>query len=190
MVRALPPLNALKAFEAAARHESFTLAAEELNVAHAAVSRHIRTLEARLRVALFERTGRGVLLTDEGRALAASVTSAFDLIAGATRRYAEKPRRRRRLATTADVSFATHWLAPRIGRFLRQHGDVELSIDPSHRLVDLAKEPFDFGIRFGAGKWKNVDTELLSEAEFFVVCHPSLLGGKPAPRPENLVPRC
>ena len=120
-------MNALKAFEAAARHESLTLGAAELNVAHAAVSRHIRTLRSyTLRVALFERTGRGVRLTDNGRELARSLTEAFDLIANATTRYARSPRRRQRLKITSDVAFATHWLVSRLGRFTSEHPGIEL----------------------------------------------------------------
>jgi LysR family glycine cleavage system transcriptional activator len=117
MARKLPPLNALKAFEAAARLSSFSRAAAELNVTHAAISRHVRALEAEFRTPLFERTGRGVELTEAGRSLAQELTRGFDLIAAASSRFAHPSRRRRRLIVTSDVSFAALWLAPRLGKF-------------------------------------------------------------------------
>lgn len=175
MSRILPPLNALKAFEAAARHESFTLAAAELNVAHAAISRHIRTLETTLRVALFERTGRGVRLTEEGRDLANSLTEAFDVIALATTSYSRPQRRKQRLTITSDIAFAAHWLVPRLGRFTNEHPGIDLIIDPSQRIVDFDKEDFDLGIRFGNGSWRNVESEKLADAELTVMCKPALL---------------
>jgi len=111
MVRKLPPLNALKAFEAAARLSSFSRAAGELNVTHAAISRHVRSLEEEFRTPLFERTGRGVELTEAGLSLAQSLTKSFDLIAAASSQFARPSRRRRRLVVTSDVSFAALWLA-------------------------------------------------------------------------------
>lgn len=186
MSRILPPLNALKAFEAAARHESLTLGAAELNVAHAAVSRHIRTLELSLRVALFERTGRGVRLTDNGRELARSLTEAFDLIANATTRYARSPRRRQRLKITSDVAFATHWLVSRLGRFTSEHPGIELVLEPTPRLVDFSKEDFDLGIRCGAGAWRNIEAEKIADAGLSVVCSPHLLKTKRIRFPADL----
>ncbi len=186
MARSLPPLNALKAFEAAARHESMTLAAAELNIAHAAISRHIRKLETTLRTQLFERTGRGVILTDDGRALARSLTEALDLIDNATRRFSRAPRRRQRLTITSDVAIATHWLAARIGGFAAKNPSMEIVVDPTHRLVDFTREDFDFGIRFGAGGWKNVESEQLAAAEFSVFCHPRLLKERAIRSPPDL----
>ena len=188
MSRSLPPLNALKAFEAAARHESLTLAARELNVAHAAVSRHIRTLEAQLGIALFERTGRGVLLTSQGRELARNLKQAFDLIASATARFDRSPRRRQRLSLTCDVAFATHWLVPRLGDFISAYPTAEIVLDPSHRLVDFNKEDVDLGIRYGAGNWPNVATEKLADAHTTVVCHPRFLNARSITSPSDLKP--
>ena len=153
-------------------------AAAELNVAHAAVSRHIRTLKSSLRVALFERTGRGVRLTDNGRELARSLTEAFDLIANATTRYARSPRRRQRLKITSDVAFATHWLVSRLGRFTSEHPGIELVLEPTPRLVDFSKEDFDLGIRCGAGAWRNIEAEKIADAGLSVVCSPHLLKTK------------
>lgn len=186
MSRFLPPLNALKAFEAAARHESLTLAATELNVAHAAISRHIKTLETSLRVALFERTGRGVLLTEEGHALAKRLTEAFDLIANATCQYARPQRRRQRLSISSDVAFAAHWLVPRLGRFTSEHPGIDLIVDPNSRLVDFNKEDVDFGIRFGGGDWRNVHSEKLADANLTVMCKPSLLKSSGVKSPLDL----
>ncbi len=163
-----------------------TLAAAELNIAHAAVSRHIRKLEALLRTQLFERTGRGVILTDDGRALARSLTEAFDVIDNATRRFSRAPRRRQRLTITSDVAIATHWLASRIGGFSAKNPGIEIVVDPTHRLVDFTREDFDVGIRFGAGAWKNVEGEQLAAAEFSLLCHPRLLKERAIRSPRDL----
>jgi len=151
MARKLPPLNALKAFEAAARHSSFSRAAAELNVTHAVVSRHVRALEAEIRTRLFERTGRGVELTEAGQSLALELTAGFDLIAAAASRFVRPIRRRQPSVVSADVSFAALWLAPRLGSFTSRHPGIDLVVDPSHRLVDFGREDVDLGIRFGGG---------------------------------------
>ncbi len=172
----------------AARHESLTRAADELNVTHAAVSRHIRGLETSLRVALFERTGRGVVLTEAGRTLAGELTSAFDRIAAATGRYASPARRRQRLTITCDVPFAAYWLVPRLGRFTAAHPDVELILDPNARPIDFAKEDADLGIRFGAGPWPGIESETLFEADITVVCSPKLVERSTIRTPADLPP--
>ncbi|MGE0054255.1 MAG: LysR substrate-binding domain-containing protein [Hyphomicrobium sp.] len=175
MTRKLPPLNALRAFEAAARHESLTRAADELNVTHAAISRHIRSLESSLRVALFERTGRGVILTEAGRTLAGELTVAFDRIATATGQYTSQTRRRQRLAITCDVPFAAYWLVPRLGRFTSAHPGIDLILDPNVRPIDFSKGEADIGIRFGIGPWPGVTSVKLFDADVTVVCSPKLL---------------
>ncbi len=186
MVRKLPPLNALKAFEAAARHESLTRAASELNVTHAAISRHIRGLELAMRVTLFERTGRGVVLTEAGSALSRDLTKAFDLLANATARFSRPTRRRQRLAISSDLPFATYWLVPRLGRFTSTHPNIDLVLDPSHRVVDLSKEDFDLAIRYGGGNWRGVEAEKLSDANLTVVCSPRLVKGRKFKAPSEL----
>jgi LysR family transcriptional regulator, glycine cleavage system transcriptional activator len=173
MARRLPPLNSLKAFEAAARLSSFSRAAAELNVTHAAISRHVRALEAEFRTQLFERTGRGVELTEAGQSLALELTKGFDLIAAASSRFARPPRRRQRLIVTSDVSFAALWLVPRLGGFMSLHPDIDIVVDPSHRLVDFAKEDVDLGIRFGGGGWQGVEAQKLADAELMLVCSPA-----------------
>ncbi|MEQ1715932.1 MAG: transcriptional regulator GcvA [Hyphomicrobium sp.] len=187
MNRKLPPLNALRAFEAAARHESLTRAAAELNVTHAAISRHVRDLEQVLRVRLFERTGRGVILTEPGRTLVKDLTQAFDLLASAAARFA-RPGRRRRLTITSDPPFAAFWLVPRLSRFTLAHPGIDLVLDPSPRIVDFDKEDADIGIRFGAGFWRGVEAEKLADAALTVVCSPMLIAARPLASPAALPP--
>src|SRR4029079_12829971 len=133
MARRLPSLNALKAFEAASRHESFTEAAAELFVTHAAISRHIRELEEWLGTELFSRTGRGVALTDAGRRFGNRLTPLFDNMAEATREAAAQGTVRT-LNVSVEPSIASRWLVPRLGRFNELHPDIELNIDPHHPL--------------------------------------------------------
>ncbi|WP_045837425.1 transcriptional regulator GcvA [Hyphomicrobium sp. 99] len=186
MARRLPPLNALKAFEAAARLSSFSRAAAELNVTHAAISRHIRTLESEFRTPLFERTGRGVTLTEAGQSLAQELTKGFDLIAAASSRFARPSRRRKRLVVTSDVSFAALWLVPRLGKFTELHPEIDIVLDPSHRLVDFAKEDFDLGVRFGGGEWTGVDARKLLDAKLMLVSSPKFLADSPLAAPADL----
>jgi len=188
MVRKLPPLNALKAFEAAARLTSFSRAANELNVTHAAISRHVRALEADFRTPLFERTGRGVELTEAGRSLAQDLTKGFDLIAAASNQFARPSRRRQRLIVTSDVSFAALWLAPRIGKFTSLYPGIDLVVDPSHRLVDFGKEDVDLGIRYGSGEWDGVDARKLVDSRLMLVCSSEFLRGHPLSAASDLDP--
>jgi LysR family transcriptional regulator, glycine cleavage system transcriptional activator len=185
MARRLPSLNALKAFEAAARHESFSDAATELFVTHAAISRHIRELEEHLGTQLFIRTGRGVVLTEAGRQLSASLTPLFDQLAEATRTAAAQGSTRR-LNVSVEPSIASRWLVPRLGRFSAAHPDIELNIDPTNRLVDFRADEIDLGIRYGLGRWADVDMAKLSDVVIFPVCAPSLIDGKPQLRIEEL----
>jgi LysR family glycine cleavage system transcriptional activator len=174
MVRRLPSLNALRAFECAARHASFSLAAAELNVTHAAVSRHIRDLEAWLGAKLFNRTGRGVQLTEAGEVLGRDLTPVFDQLVQATERFAG-PARRRQLVISAEVSLAALWLVPRLGGFTTKHPDIDLVLDPANRLVDFAKDAVDLGLRYGPGTWKGVDAVKLVDSLSTPVCSPALV---------------
>lgn len=185
MARRLPSLNSLRAFESAARLESFTLAAAEMNVSHAAVSRHIRELEGWLGAKLFHRTGRGVALTDDGAQLGRELTPAFDRLAEATERFAN-PARRRELVISSEIPFAALWLVPRLGRFTARHPDVDLVLDPSNSLVDFSKNEADIGIRFGGGVWVGVDALALCESFATPVCSPALLGAKGVASPRDL----
>lgn len=189
MRRTLPPLNALKAFEAAARHESFTLAAAELNVTHAAVSRHIRDLETWIGAKLFTRTGRGVELTERGAAYAQELTRSFDILTDATEQASARRRKRQqKLAVTVEPSFAALWLIPRLGRFTAANPDIEIVIDSSNRLVDFARGDADVGIRYGAGSWPGVAADLLVRTSITPVCSPALLRATQVRKPADLPP--
>lgn len=185
MPRRLPSLNALRAFEAAARHESMTEAADELFVTHAAVSRHIRELEDWLGLALFTRTGRGVTLTEAGAQYASELTPLFDTLASATRDVMARGRVRR-LAVTVDPSFASRWLVPRLGRFSALHPDIELEIDPDGALVDFHAGAFDLGIRTGAGRWEDLESLEVAKFVVFPVCAPKLIVGHTITSPADL----
>src|SRR5262245_24919832 len=185
MARRLPSLNALRAFECAARHASFSLAAAELNVTHAAISRHIRDLEAWLGATLFTRTGRGVVLTEAGQGLARDLTPAFDLMAEATDRF-PGPRHRRALVISAEVSLAALWLVPRLGAFTSAHPDVDLVLDPTNRVIDFDKDAVDLGLRFGAGGWEGVVATKLLDADHSPVCSPGLLRRSKVRTPRDL----
>ncbi|HEX2840905.1 transcriptional regulator GcvA [Hyphomicrobium sp.] len=189
MARNLPSLNALKAFEAAARHASFTLAAAELNVTHAAISRHVRELEGWLGTKLFLRTGRGVELTERGKDYVADVTRGFDVLAAATDRISSRRRRRRQqLVVSVEPSFAALWLVPRLGRFTAANAETELVLDSTNRLADFARNEADVGIRYGRGAWNGVASELLTKTNMTPVASPALLRDKGIRSPADLSP--
>lgn len=189
MARNLPPLNALKAFEAAARHESFTAAAAELNVTHAAISRHIRELEAWLGNKLFVRTGRGVELTEKGKSYIVDVTRGFDLLASATEGVSGRRRRRRQqLTMSVEPSFAALWLVPRLGRFTTANPDIELILDSSNRLVDFARGEADVGVRYGLGSWSGVASSPLARSTVTPMCSPAHLERHKVGAPADLKP--
>lgn len=189
MARNLPPLNALKAFEAAARHESFTAAAAELNVTHAAVSRHIRELEGWLGTKLFLRTGRGVELTERGKSYVADLTRGFDILAAATENVSGRRRRRRqKLSVSVEPSFAALWLVPRLGRFTVANPEIELILDSTHRLVDFSRDEADVGVRYGRGVWSNVAADRLAATNLTPVCSPALLRDRSIRIPVDIPP--
>ena len=148
MHRRLPPLNALKAFEAAARHGSFTRAADELRVTHGAVSRHVQTLEGWLGLPLFERHNRRVVLTEAGSAYATEIGAALDRIALATARQAERGRPRL-LHVNALATFTLRWLIPRLSGFQRANPSIEVRLTTSNVPLASVAEPFDVAIRGG-----------------------------------------
>ena len=175
--RTLPPLAALRAFEAAARLSSFSAAGRELNVTHAAVAQQVRALEGFVGVSLAYRDGRGIAVTDEGAALARALTEGFEGIADALGdlRAGEEDRP---LRLTMTPSFASKWLMPRLGRFWAAHPDVPLSLHPDRRIVDLRREGMDLAIRFGNGNWPGLESELLTESRYTIVGTPDLVGGR------------
>lgn len=175
--RSFPSLAALRAFEAAASHGSFSGAARALNVTHAAVTQQVRALEADLGVELMFRDGRGVALTPEGAKLSQAVGEAFKGIQAAISDLrAVAPDAPLRISMTP--AFAQQWLMPRLGRFWAEHPDVAISLIPDKRVVDLRREGIDLGIRFGSGKWPGVEAEFLTAAKYVIVGAPSLLHGR------------
>src|SRR5262247_1321988 len=174
MLRRLPPLNALRAFEVAARHNSFTGAATELRVSHAAVSRHVRALEGRLGVTLFRRAKRGVELTDDGRRYLKAVSAAFEAIAEATEALA-KPKDVR-VRVSVEPAFAGRWLIHRLGRFQAAHPDVDVVLDASPQLVDLARDEADLAIRYGQGGWPGMQEDQLAPSCVYPVGQKQLRG--------------
>jgi len=170
----IPSLAALRAFEAAARHQNLSAAARELNVTHAAVAQHVRSLEADLATPLLFRSGRGVALTEEGRHLAQHLSDGFEVIAAGVSAL-QRSKEDRPLSVSVTPSFAANWLMPRIGGFWQAHPEISLNINPSVHLIDLRKDGFDMAIRFGNGLWPGVSCELLTSGEFWVVASPKLL---------------
>lgn len=173
----LPPLNALRAFEAAARHLSFNAAAEELNVTPAAISHQIKALEADLGVKLFRRLNRAVRLTDAGQACVPGLRDGFERIAEAVAR-ARQGNSAGPLTVTSSPAIASKWLVPRLERFRAKHPAIDLRIDASMNLVDFTREDVHIGLRYGRGHYPGLHTELLLRSELFPVCSPALLKGK------------
>ena len=182
----LPPLNTLRAFEAAARLGSVSAAANELCVTHSAISQQIKALEESLGVKLLNRVGRGVALTVAGRELAAGANEALCALAQTT----SQVRRRanpNRLSITTLPSFAACWLTPRISRFLVQVPEAQINIVPTSNVLDYAREGIDVGVRFGMnGGGDGVEAEPLMNDELLVVASPGYLARHPIAKPEDL----
>lgn len=174
MSRQLPPLNGLKAFEAAARHLSFTRAAAELNVTQAAISHQVKALEERLGLPLFRRINRALLLTDAGQDLFPSLSESFDMIAAAARRLKRHDRSGVLTLSTLD-SIAASWLVPRIGKFRVLHPDIDVRISTTDQIVDFVSGDFDMGLRYGVGPYPGLEKVLLMKESLFPALSPSLL---------------
>ncbi|MSO93967.1 MAG: transcriptional regulator GcvA [Rhodospirillales bacterium] len=186
MARDLPPLNALKAFEAAARQLSFTRAAAELHVTQAAVSHQIKALEDRLGIPLFRRLNRNLLLTDAGQALLPAVSDALDRLAAAVARVRSRDVSGVLTVSTLD-SFAGTWLVRKLGRFRDIQPEIDVRITTSDHQVDFAREDVDMAIRYGRGPWPGLYVERLMTEEVFPVCSPALLKkGPPLKEPADL----
>ncbi len=174
MARWLPSLNALRAFEAAARHLSFTKAADELNVTQGAVSHQVKGLEAQLGMTLFHRRHQHLVLTDAGQTCLPFVREAFDGLAAGF----EQLRARDRsgvLTVSVSPNFAAKWLVGRLGRFTAQHPDVDLRIGATLHHIDFAREDVDMAVRHGDGHWPGLHVERLTAERKFAVCSPRLL---------------
>ena len=186
MSRRLPSLNGLKAFEAAARHLSFTRAAAELNVTQAAVSHQVKALEERLGLALFRRLNRALLLTDEGQALLPPLSEALDRMALAVDGLARREETGVLTVSTLD-SFAAGWLVRRLRRFRALYPDIEIRIATSNHLVDFTRDDVDIAVRYGRGEWPGLDSVRLMTEKIFPVCSPALLAdGPPLEKPQDL----
>ncbi len=175
---ALPPLHALRAFEAAARHLSFANAAAELNLTPSAISHQIRHLEESLGRRLFERRPRGLELTPLGQVYFPLVRNAFEQLAQATAAIGGGQDAQRTLTISCTPSFAMAWLIPRLADFQAMHPAIEVRLDTSTRLVDFAHDGIDVGIRFGRGDWPGVTAQFLFSETLFPVCSPALLAAK------------
>jgi len=182
----LPPLNALRAFEAAARYLSFTRAAEELHVTQAAVSHQIKSLEEFLGKKLFHRRNRELALTEKGLDYLPAVKQAFEILHEATRRVLSTDESNE-LTVSALPSFTSRWLIPRLGRFIDEHPDINILISPSRDLSTFGDDGVDVGIRYGKGKYPGLYSERLMTDDIFPVCSPTLMKGRKALRkPQDL----
>ena len=173
----LPPLNALKAFEAAARHESFTRAAEELCVTQGAVSHQVKALEAELAIKLFNRERQRLVITEAGRDYLAVVRDALDRIAIGTEKLLQR-QNAGVLTVSTSPDFAAKWLVHRLGHFAEAHSGIDLRVSATLHHVDFAREEVDIAVRHGDGNWPGFDTVRLSPEELFAVCSPKLLSGR------------
>jgi LysR family glycine cleavage system transcriptional activator len=185
-VRRLPPFFALRALEAAARHRSYSRAAEELSVTHGAVSQQIRRLEAELGARLFERRGNAMVPTPAAERLAGGVGRGLDLLQNAVAEFAQAAERDP-LVISLDPQFANRWLPPRLGRLLADPAGANLEIRVEERRADFVTDGVDMGVRYGAGVWEDVETSRLFRETLFPVCSPTFAGTHRVNRPEDLL---
>jgi LysR family glycine cleavage system transcriptional activator len=179
MLRRLPPLNALKAFEAAARSESLTRAAEELCVTQGAVSQQVKALEATLGIKLFVRERQRLVITEAGREYLAVVRDALDRIAVGTERLVQR-QTSGVLTVSTSPDFAAKWLVHRLGRFAEAHPDVDLRVSATMHHVDFAREEVDLAVRHGDGNWAGWASCAFAPSGFFRFAAPSLFLGATA----------
>jgi LysR family glycine cleavage system transcriptional activator len=177
MPRRLPPLNALKAFEAAARSESFTRAAEELCVTQGAVSHQVKALEETLGLKLFSRERQRLVITEAGRDYLAVVRDALDRIALGTERLVQR-QSSGVLTVSTSPDFAAKWLVHRLGRFAEAHPEIDLRVSAAMHHVDFAREEVDLAVRHGDGDWPGLDVVRLCSEQLFPVCSPKLVSGR------------
>ena len=176
--RRLPPLNALRAFEAAARHLNFSRAADELSVTPGAVSQQIQNLEDYVGVALFKRTPKGLLLTDPAQIALPALREAFDRLAEAASMLTAAVDGRR-LTVTVPPSFASKWLLPRLGAFEALHPDVDVWVSAGMELTDFTSGEIDLAIRYGAGRYPGLEVIRLMQETVIPVASPELLANHP-----------
>ena len=182
----LPSLSGLRAFEAAARHLSFTRAAEELNVTQTAISHLIRRLEEQLGIPLFVRRNRALELTREAESYLPAVRGAFEDLRRATERL-RRPEREGLLTVSTTASLAAKWLVTRVAAFQDANPGIEVRITTSSHLVDFQRDEVDMAVRYGRGNWPGLRTDWLMAEDMFPVCSPSLVTGEnPLRTPEDL----
>ncbi|MEO3430598.1 transcriptional regulator GcvA [Pelagibius sp. CAU 1746] len=173
----LPPLNALRAFEAGARHLSFTKAAEELHVTPAAVSHQVKALEEHLGYPLFKRMTRKLALTEQGRVLFPVVSEAFTRIAE-TADDLRGSGDSNTLTVSVTPSFGAKWLVYRLPRFWEKHPEIDLRVHHTIQVCDLRHDDVDVAVRFGAGRWAGIESEFMLRVDYTPVCSPRLLEGE------------
>jgi LysR family glycine cleavage system transcriptional activator len=184
--RTLPPLETFRFFEAAARHLNFTHAAEEMHVTHGAVSQRIKSLEEHLGMSLFRRSGRRMVLTDEGRRLLERVRAAIGEITEGVEAI-RSSNRDRILTVSMMPAFATYWLLPRLAEFNERHPDIEVNIRPTLALADFTRDEVDMVVRFGPGTWPGLTSIKLHDEELVPVCSPAFRGGRLPRSPGDLL---
>ncbi len=177
MPRQLPPLNALRAFEAAARSESFTRAAEELCVTQGAVSHQVKLLEATLGIKLFNRERQRLVITHAGREYLNVARDALDRLAAGTERVLQR-QNSGVLTVSTSPDFAAKWLVYRLGRFAEVHPGIDLRVSATMHHIDFVREEVDVAVRHGAGSWGGLDAVRLCSEQLFPVCSPKLLTGR------------
>jgi len=185
MADRLPPMQALRAFEAAARTRSLTRAAESLHLTHGAISHQIKSLEADFGVRLVERAGRGIRLTDEGERFATRVRAVLSDLGDAVREVTERANPGQ-LRVSVIPSFAARWLLPRIGKFFAKHPEIDLDVIANIALADFKRDDVDVAIRHGFGDWPGLVSEHVLDDATFPVCSPRLNNGRLPLRPEDL----
>lgn len=173
-------LNALRAFEAAARLSSFSEAAKELHVSHSTISHHIKGLEKSLGKELFLRQNRRVILTNEAESLFRLLKNAFDNISSELEALKEDSSKKA-LNVTVTPAFANKWLIPNLRSFREIHPDIEVKVHPSLELNDFNRDGIDVGIRNGLGNWPGLKSELLMSVNMTPLCAPSLLNESKSP---------
>ena len=186
MIRRLPPLSALRPFEAAARLESFSRAAEELHLTHGAVSRQVRALEDHVGSPLFTRHGKRVALTAAGRVFAERIRNALQEIAQATD-AAGTAHRDNRLTVSVLPSFASRWLMPRLIRFMEANPKIEVNVLTTNALANFAADEVDVAIRFGHGPWPGLVCEKFLDDDYFPVASPRMNRGRLPKEPRDLL---
>ena len=187
MIEHFPGLRSLRAFDAAAKHLSFTKAAEAMGVTPAAISHQIKELEGQLRVSLFSRTSRSMRLTKEGEILQNAAHESIEVLMRAWHRI-KRSENRNQIRVSSPPSVAAKWLVPRLDRFLEAVPGADVRVDVSNTLVDFERDDIDIAIRFGAGKYHGLRSDLLFRDSLSPVCHPALITKeKPLRTPRDLL---